>query len=299
MGEQVAAYYDPKTQERQPARLGAAGCAETDPGARVDARAAGSGGRRREMGARGREGGRHAAARSAGVCRRGGAGGAPVRHRRARRRRSGSITRSRPSARTCLPLPSSSMPCAPPWATARIRRSSRQAPMFLKESLLMPYTFGLDFVRTVLANAARTRPLPVILHDPPIDRPADHAAGDLPVAPGGRGADGPRSGCAGRARLQARRFRKHGRVRRLFAGQAIRRQRYAELLPALARRILLRDPAQGCAEGADRDAVLLQAGTRRRRRAILPSFTWTICPSATATKFNGPQAAPSRPAARG
>jgi hypothetical protein len=27
-----------------------------------------------------------------------------------------------------------------------------QAPMFLKESLLMPYTFGLDFVRTVLAK---------------------------------------------------------------------------------------------------------------------------------------------------
>ncbi len=30
-----------------------------------------------------------------------------------------------------------------------------EAPMFLKESLLMPYTFGLDFVRTVLANKGK------------------------------------------------------------------------------------------------------------------------------------------------
>ena len=32
--------------------------------------------------------------------------------------------------------------------------------MFLKESLLMPYTFGLDFVQTVLANKGKDAALP-------------------------------------------------------------------------------------------------------------------------------------------
>ena len=33
------------------------------------------------------------------------------------------------------------------------------APMFLQESLLMPYTFGMDFVRTVLAQQGQGRGL--------------------------------------------------------------------------------------------------------------------------------------------
>ena len=44
-----------------------------------------------------------------------------------------------------------------------------QAPLFLKESLLMPYTFGLDFVRTVLANRGKEEAFAGLLHDPPID----------------------------------------------------------------------------------------------------------------------------------
>ncbi len=44
-----------------------------------------------------------------------------------------------------------------------------QAPIFLKESLLMPYTFGLDFVRTVLANRGKDAAFAGLLHDPPID----------------------------------------------------------------------------------------------------------------------------------
>jgi len=44
-----------------------------------------------------------------------------------------------------------------------------EAPMFLKESLLMPYTFGLDFVRTVLANRGKEVGFAGLLHDPPID----------------------------------------------------------------------------------------------------------------------------------
>jgi hypothetical protein len=44
-----------------------------------------------------------------------------------------------------------------------------QAPVFLKESLLMPYTFGLDFVRTVLANRGKEAAFAGLLHDPPID----------------------------------------------------------------------------------------------------------------------------------
>ena len=44
-----------------------------------------------------------------------------------------------------------------------------QAPMFLKESLLMPYTFGLDFVRTVLANRGKDVAFSGVLQDPPID----------------------------------------------------------------------------------------------------------------------------------
>ncbi len=42
------------------------------------------------------------------------------------------------------------------------------APMFLKESLLMPYTFGLDFVRTVLANKGKEA-YAMMLENPPID----------------------------------------------------------------------------------------------------------------------------------
>ncbi len=44
-----------------------------------------------------------------------------------------------------------------------------QAPLFLKESLLMPYTFGLDFVRTVLANRGKDAAFPGLLKDPPVD----------------------------------------------------------------------------------------------------------------------------------
>ena len=44
-----------------------------------------------------------------------------------------------------------------------------QAPIFLKESLLMPYTFGLDFVRTVLVNRGREAAFAGLLHDPPVD----------------------------------------------------------------------------------------------------------------------------------
>ncbi len=43
------------------------------------------------------------------------------------------------------------------------------APMFLKESLLMPYTFGLDFVQTVLANKGKQAAYAGMLLNPPID----------------------------------------------------------------------------------------------------------------------------------
>jgi len=43
------------------------------------------------------------------------------------------------------------------------------APMFLRESLLMPYTFGLDFVRTVLANKGKQAAYSGMLESPPID----------------------------------------------------------------------------------------------------------------------------------
>jgi len=44
-----------------------------------------------------------------------------------------------------------------------------QAPVFLKESLLMPYTFGLDFERTVLANKGKDAAFAGVLENPPID----------------------------------------------------------------------------------------------------------------------------------
>ena len=44
-----------------------------------------------------------------------------------------------------------------------------QAPMFLKESLLMPYTFGLDFVRSVMAKQGKDAAFAGILEKPPID----------------------------------------------------------------------------------------------------------------------------------
>ncbi len=43
------------------------------------------------------------------------------------------------------------------------------APVFLKESLLMPYTFGLDFVRAVLANKGKEAAFAGLLHEPPVD----------------------------------------------------------------------------------------------------------------------------------
>jgi hypothetical protein len=44
-----------------------------------------------------------------------------------------------------------------------------KAPMFLQESMLMPYTFGLDFVRTVLANRGKDAAFKGLLTDPPVD----------------------------------------------------------------------------------------------------------------------------------
>jgi hypothetical protein len=44
-----------------------------------------------------------------------------------------------------------------------------KAPVFLQESLLMPYTFGLDFVRTVLANKGKDAAFKGLLTDPPVD----------------------------------------------------------------------------------------------------------------------------------
>jgi hypothetical protein len=44
-----------------------------------------------------------------------------------------------------------------------------QAPMFLKESLLMPYTFGLDFVQTVLSNKGKEGAYAGMLLNPPVD----------------------------------------------------------------------------------------------------------------------------------
>jgi hypothetical protein len=43
------------------------------------------------------------------------------------------------------------------------------APMFLRESLLMPYTFGLDFVRTVLAAKGKEAAFGGMLEKPPVD----------------------------------------------------------------------------------------------------------------------------------
>src|ERR1019366_1383265 len=43
------------------------------------------------------------------------------------------------------------------------------APIFLRESLLMPYTFGLDFVREVLSKKGKTAAFAGMLQRPPID----------------------------------------------------------------------------------------------------------------------------------
>jgi len=43
------------------------------------------------------------------------------------------------------------------------------SPIFLQESLMMPYTFGLDFVREVLAKKGKTAAFAGMLEHPPID----------------------------------------------------------------------------------------------------------------------------------
>jgi hypothetical protein len=44
-----------------------------------------------------------------------------------------------------------------------------RAPMFLKESLLMPYTFGIDFVRYVLVHQGKEAAFLGMLQKPPVD----------------------------------------------------------------------------------------------------------------------------------
>jgi hypothetical protein len=61
------------------------------------------------------------------------------------------------------------------------------SPIFLQESLMMPYTFGLDFVREVLAKKGKTAAFAGILEHPPIDtlqvmEPSNYLAGSA-VAP--------------------------------------------------------------------------------------------------------------------
>ena len=43
------------------------------------------------------------------------------------------------------------------------------APMFLRESLMMPYTFGTDFVRTVLTSKGKDAAYSGLLENPPVD----------------------------------------------------------------------------------------------------------------------------------
>ena len=56
------------------------------------------------------------------------------------------------------------------------------SPIFLQESLMMPYTFGLDFVREVLSKKGKTAAFAGMLERPPIDtrqvmEPATYLAG--------------------------------------------------------------------------------------------------------------------------
>ena len=79
LGEQVAAYYDPKSKSVESAGLGAAGHSEAGAGARAYPCAAGPEDRSGEMGVGRRQGKRRPAARSAGTSCGRGPGGAPVR----------------------------------------------------------------------------------------------------------------------------------------------------------------------------------------------------------------------------
>jgi hypothetical protein len=59
------------------------------------------------------------------------------------------------------------------------------APIFLRESLLMPYTFGLDFVRAVLVKKGKTAAFGGMLDRPPLDtrqlmEPATYLANQAP-----------------------------------------------------------------------------------------------------------------------
>ncbi len=62
------------------------------------------------------------------------------------------------------------------------------APIFLQESLLMPYSFGLDFVRDVLSKKGTTAAFYGMLEHPPVDtrqvmEPATYLAGPSGAAP--------------------------------------------------------------------------------------------------------------------
>ena len=147
------------------------------------------------------------------------------------------------------------------------------APMFLRESLMMPYTFGLEFVRTVLANKGKDAAYAGMLEHPPIDtrqimQPETYlmkqdvpplAIPDLDklVAP-----DYERFDFGGMGEFDIYLLAKQ------YGGDDAQ-----ELLSALARRILLRSPRQVGSEGPDRDAVFLAMGFAGGRAG----FRQTLC----------------------
>ena len=138
------------------------------------------------------------------------------------------------------------------------------APMFLRESLMMPYTWGTDFVRTVLTKKGKDAAYGGLLEHPPVDtrqvmQPETYllnqvvAPPEIPdldklVAP-----DYQRFDFGGMGEFDVY----------LLAKQYGGDDAPQRLLSALARRLLLCRPCQDCTEGPDCDVVLLALGFSR------------------------------------
>lgn len=147
-----------------------------------------------------------------------------------------------------------------------------EAPMFLQESLLMPYTFGLDFVRTVLQNRGKDAAFKGLLTDPPVDtrqimQPETYLLHqvvpqltipnlDQIVAPNYTRFD----------------FGGMGEFDVYLLAKQYGVQDPPELLPSLARRLLFRGAGEGRTERPDRLDVLLALGLAAGSQGVRPDL---------------------------
>ena len=146
------------------------------------------------------------------------------------------------------------------------------APIFLKESLTFPYSYGMEFVIKLMQKGGQGEGVCRRAAESSAHHAADHAAGDLSV---GR-EDRAHARAGFQARLQGLSEVRHwrdGRVRCGGADRAIcRKAAFEAAVSGVARRILLCGAAQGARRPRRWRCSMFRAGRARRRPRSLPPF---------------------------